>query len=44
MAGRLGVVLTEQTIDPRFTEGLVQFLSETLKHAVSQTPGSEAFA
>jgi len=36
MAGRLGVVLTEQAIDPRFNDGLVQFLSEALKHAVSQ--------
>ena len=37
MAGRLGVVVTEQAIDPRFNDGLVQFLSEALKHAVSQT-------
>jgi len=37
MAGRLGVVLTEQAIAPRFNDGLVQFLSESLKHAVCQT-------
>jgi hypothetical protein len=37
MAGRLGVLVTEQAIDPRFNDGLVQFLSEALKHAVSQT-------
>ena len=37
MAARLGVYVTEQAIDPRFTDGLVQFLSEALKQAVSQT-------
>jgi hypothetical protein len=36
MAGRLGVLVTEQAIEPRFNDGLVQFLSEALKHAVSQ--------
>ena len=37
MAARLGVYVTEQAINPRFTDGLVQFLSEALKQAVSQT-------
>lgn len=37
MAGRLGVLVTEQAIAPRFNAGLVQFLGEGLKHAVSQT-------
>jgi hypothetical protein len=37
MAGRLGVLVTEQAIDPRFNDSLVQFLSAALEHAVSQT-------
>ncbi len=37
MAARLGVLVTEEAIAHRFNDDLVQFLSEALKHAVSQT-------
>ncbi len=37
MAARLGVLVSEEAIEGRFTEGLVRFLSEALKLAVAQT-------
>jgi Transposase DDE domain len=37
MAARLGVFVSEEAIEGRFTDSLVQFLSEALKIAVSQT-------
>jgi hypothetical protein len=37
MAARLGVFVSEEAIEGRFTDGLVQFLSEALKTAVCQT-------
>ena len=36
-AARLGVFVSEEAIEGRFTDGLVKFLSEALKIAVSQT-------
>jgi hypothetical protein len=42
MASKLGVHVTEEAIEHRFTDGLVRFLEETLKQAVSQTLAAKA--
>ena len=42
MAAKLGVHVTEEAIDQRFTAGLVRFLEETLKRVVSQTLAAKA--
>ena len=42
MAAKLGVHVTEEAIQHRFTDGLVRFLEETLKQAVSQTLAAKA--
>jgi len=44
MAAKLGVQVTEEAIQHRFTDGLVRFLEEMLKDAVTQTLGAKPVA
>src|SRR5664279_2281499 len=43
MASKLGVQVTEEAIDHRFTDELVLFLEQILQQAVSQTLAAKAF-